>query len=530
MKRVYLGNKELTTIATRDSGGGGGDDTQKWVDYFNGTLTEFTVPEGVTSVNPNTFVSCTGLTSLTLPSSIASIGSNDMHGGMGDETNPFGKLKAMTVKATTPPKLPDYETIIPDTIETIYVPKFSVNIYKAFEGWNSYADKIQALPQNETVVTYNDGTTKKFDIKGDLTETSIENKKAITKIAIGDNVISIGDEAFTSCSSLNGITIPESVISIGNWAFYNCSSLTSITIPNSVTSIGNSAFDGCSSLTGVIIENSTSKLKYNTNSFANISSTAKLYVPSNLLADYQADSAWSKAFKGGIYAAENSMRVTYTDGTEKTFTNLLAINQDTDSNKSNAKTVEIYDTVLSINKNAFYNCSSLTSITIPNSVTSIGELAFYNCSSLTSITIPNSVTSIWELAFLNCSSLTSITIPNSVTAICSGAFQGCSSLTSITIPNSVTSIGQSAFRDCSSITGITIPNSVTSIGNWPFENCSKLASVTIQNSDSKLIYTSNAFANISSSAKLYVPSNLLADYQADSSWSGAFKGGIFAIQ
>ena len=31
MKRVYLGKKELTTIATVTNGGGG-DDTQKWVD------------------------------------------------------------------------------------------------------------------------------------------------------------------------------------------------------------------------------------------------------------------------------------------------------------------------------------------------------------------------------------------------------------------------------------------------------------------------------------------------------------------
>lgn len=43
MKRVYIGNKELTALATVTNGGGGGDDTQKWLDYFNGTLTEFTV-------------------------------------------------------------------------------------------------------------------------------------------------------------------------------------------------------------------------------------------------------------------------------------------------------------------------------------------------------------------------------------------------------------------------------------------------------------------------------------------------------
>ena len=178
MKRVYLGNQELTTIATvTNGGGGGGDDTQKWLDYFNGTLTEFTVPEGVTNVNPNTFVSCTGLTSLTLPSSVTSIGSDDRH-RMGGETKPFGTLKTMTVKATTPPTFSDKWNIpIPTTISSIYVPKYSVNIYKSIDNWKKYADKIQALPQNETMVTYNDGTTKKFDIKGNLTQTSIVNKK-----------------------------------------------------------------------------------------------------------------------------------------------------------------------------------------------------------------------------------------------------------------------------------------------------------------------------------------------------------------
>ena len=40
-------------------------------------------------------------------------------------------------------------------------------------------------------------------------------------------------------------TIPNNVTSIGNYAFNSCSSLTSITIPDSVTSIGNYAFNSC---------------------------------------------------------------------------------------------------------------------------------------------------------------------------------------------------------------------------------------------------------------------------------------------
>ena len=230
-----------------------------------------------------------------------------------------------------------------------------------------------------------------------------------------------------------------------------------------------------------------------------------------------------------IGEATPSMKVTYKDNTEKTFYDLTSIEEDTDANKANAKNVEIYDSITSIGDNAFLRCSILTSITIPNSVTSIGMESFLACDALSSITIPNSVTSIGGSAFSYCSSLSSITIPDSVTSIKSYVFQDCTSLTSITIPNSVTSIGYGAFGNCYAISSITIPNSVTSIESYAFWLCSGLTSVTIENSTSKLKYKGDAFGRISQTAKLYVPSNLLADYQADTAWTGAFKGGIYAI-
>ena len=82
----------------------------------------------------------------------------------------------------------------------------------------------------------------------------------VKRIIIGNRVTTIGQTAFSGCSSLTSVTIPNSVTTIGGWAFSICSSLTSVTIPNSVTTISDNAFMGCSSLTSVTIPNSVTTI------------------------------------------------------------------------------------------------------------------------------------------------------------------------------------------------------------------------------------------------------------------------------
>ena len=78
-------------------------------------------------------------------------------------------------------------------------------------------------------------------------------RDTIRSVVVGIGVTSIGDNAFSCCSSLTNITIPEGVTSIGHGAFYSCSSLTNVTIPESVTSIGDGVFSSCGNLTSVVL-------------------------------------------------------------------------------------------------------------------------------------------------------------------------------------------------------------------------------------------------------------------------------------
>ncbi len=75
----------------------------------------------------------------------------------------------------------------------------------------------------------------------------------IEEAVIGDGVKSIGEYAFSDCYELMKVTMGSGVETIGESAFWDCNSLTEIEIGNSVKSIGNEAFYRCENLTKVTL-------------------------------------------------------------------------------------------------------------------------------------------------------------------------------------------------------------------------------------------------------------------------------------
>ena len=306
------------------------------------SLSDIVIPDSVTSIGIGAFGGCASLQYLSIPKSVICLNGNPFY-------NMNGKLECLS-------------------------PNFI------------YEDDVLFNKDKSIIISF--------------------RNQSVESYVIPSSVTSIGNSAFSCCSSLSEVVIPSSVNCIGNSAFSCCSSLSKVVIPTSVTSIGHNVFQGCSSLSEIVIPDSVTSI--GNSAFSGCSSLSKIVIP----------------------------------------TSVTSIGDWIFSGCSSLSEVVIPSSVTSIGGFAFKDCGSLSTIVIPSSVTSIGDSAFYGCDSLSEIVIPSSVTSIGDSAFSSCRSLSKIVIPSSVTSIGGFAFKDCGSLSTIVIPSSVTSIGDWTFNGC----------------------------------------------------------------------------------
>lgn len=217
-------------------------------DVFKGNTTITSFDElryftGLTEIANNAFKGCKGLTSISLPYTVKTIG---------EAAFEDSGLTSIT---------------IPNNVTTIGS--------WAFQG----CENIVAITLPESV-KYIGGAAFAYSPK-------------LAIINLPSQLCEINPWMFTNCFALKSINIPENVITINNNCFYG-SGLTSVTIPNSVTSIGESAFQDCHELTDVYCyaENvpSTDASSFKDSPIESVT----LHVPTISLSAYNKVEPWKK--------------------------------------------------------------------------------------------------------------------------------------------------------------------------------------------------------------------------------------------
>ena len=374
------------------------------------------------SLMKQAFWNCTGLTGISLPNSVQSIGDYAFNG--------CSKLKSASL----------------GTGLTV------INL-RAF--FRCYALEGILFPDG----LKNIGQEAFYECRG-LTSVSIPNSvtnigirafaycDGLEHLSLGTGVRTIGDGAFCGSPARVG-ALPEGLEKIGADAFLGCD-FQSVTIPASVSSIGEGAFSANDHLPAISVAAGNTHYMARDGVLFTKDGKTLLVCPGARSGTYQVPSSVRRvgklAFSGTVLSR-----------------------------------VVVPDTVAELGESVFRECPALSSVVLPSGLKSIGQELFEYCPSLVDVELPAGLDNIPGWVFEGCKRLESLIIPAGVTNIGYAAFGTCQSLKQLEIPPKVKTIDVWAFHG-SGLESLVIPPSVQSVGEKAFQKCNALETLYVPES------------------------------------------------
>lgn len=224
-------------------------------------------------------------------------------------------------------------------------------------------------------VSYNG---KEYIVEGIWDEAFRDNAKITSFTMQGNSLTSIGEYAFSKCTSLKKVSLPQSVTRIEKYAFQYCG-LESFEMPP-VTYLEEGMLYNCNDLKSVTLSPSLKTLPKHT-----------------------------------IYSCNSLSELVIPEGVETLGSGCI-------NYCSNLTTVKLPSTLTTIEDNVMFQCFAVKHLNLPSSLRTIGE-NFMRENYLTSLVVPEGLTTVGANSFHENKEMESLSLPDSFRNIERGVFE-----------------------------------------------------------------------------------------------------------
>lgn len=413
----------------------------------NKKIKKVIIKKGVTSVSYEAFALCKNLNSVTIPSTVKTIGIRSFYGTkiskitVPSKTKTIGQgafgscksLKTIVMPGDFKLKLEEdtddklwYVTSDQSAVDTI---TFNTKLKLA---------NVSYLSANNLVVAKNDPSYQ--SIEGVI---YTKDGKGIVRVPQKRTELKIKE----GCTEFNMQSVLYNSTDSEGDEFNNCSKLKKIVIPSSVKSIN--------------------KVKYKTDR----ADACDMHVDTIEIApkDFDANSLYALGSSLGKNITIESLMKLLPD--QITYKDHMYITKDHGLLKYDGKdaNVEIPEEITWIAPEAFYRNETLKNVKLPSKITTIEENTFYGCSELEAVVILDQVTMIGKSAFDECTVLKSVTFGKSLKVIKDHAFASVN-IRNFTIPSGIQKIETGAFAGINQIGTVTFEGSTKYVATDAFMN------------------------------------------------------------